>query len=322
MEDLLAVAHTTLSANPALVYLALGVGVFISAVALPYAVPRSDVRRDRLRAAGGVTQDTSRESSLRPERRTDWLSPYADLLEPRSDAGRQRARLMMLRAGYRTRFAMRAYYVLRVALAILGVIATSMTIATLEISMTPLMVLAWSVLGGFICFAAPSVWILRRQQQRQEALKDAFPDTLDTLLVCVEAGQSIDQAIVRVAREMSGAHPVMAEEFELLSAQLRAGRERALALRDLAERINLPDVASFVTTLIQSSDFGTSIGQALRIYASEMRTKRTFRAEEKANLLPVKLALATMFFTVPPLLLVLLAPSVVQVIRSLQEFGQ
>ena len=130
------------------------------------------------------------------------------------------------------------------------------------------------------------------------------------MLVCVEAGQSLDQAIIRVSKESRAGYPALADEFEMVSHEVKAGKERVQVLKDMAERVGVPDVASFVTTLVQSATFGTSIAEALRVYSADMRDKRIMRAEEKANMLPTKLTLGTMLFTLPPLLIILIGPSV------------
>ena len=141
------------------------------------------------------------------------------------------------------------------------------------------------------------------------------------MLVCVEAGQSLDQSIVRVAKEIRASFPALADEFEIVSLQIKAGKDKATVLGDMSERCGVQDVSSFVTVLIQSATFGTSIAEALRVYGEEMRDKRVMRAEEKANKLPTKMTLATMMLTVPPLLIILVGPSV-HGITKLGQMGQ
>jgi tight adherence protein C len=162
----------------------------------------------------------------------------------------------------------------------------------------------------------PTYWVQRRLQTRQQLITDGFPDALDMMLVCVEAGQSLDQSIARVAKEIAPAYPDLAEEFDIVSQEVRAGKERVMVLRDMSERVGLADITSFVTTMIQSATFGTSIAEALRVYSAEMRDKRVMRAEEKANTLPTKLTLGTMLFTVPPLMMILIGPSIHGVMKA------
>ena len=127
-----------------------------------------------------------------------------------------------------------------------------------------------------------------------------------------EADDIIDKLVTinRVAKESRAGYPALAEEFEIVAHEVKAGKERISVLKDMAERVGLQDVSSFVTVLVQSATFGTSIAEALRVYASEMRDKRVMRAEEKANTLPTKLTLGTMMFTVPPLMIILIGPSI------------
>ena len=166
------------------------------------------------------------------------------------------------------------------------------------------------LIPGVVGYMAPKYWITRRVEERKEEITNGFPDALDMMLVCVEAGQSLDQSIIRVATEIRAGFPALADEFQIVAHEMKAGKDRIQVLRDMSERAGVPDVASFVTVLIQSTSFGTSIAEALRVYAGEMRDKRVMRAEEKANTLPTKMTLATMMLTVPPLLIILIGPSV------------
>ena len=166
------------------------------------------------------------------------------------------------------------------------------------------------LLPAFVGYYLPKYWVTKRQQQRQQEIENGFPDSLDMMLVCVEAGQSLDQSILRVSKEIRTGYPALADEYEQVSHEMKAGKDRITVLRDMGTRAGVTDVNSFVTVLIQSATFGTSIADALRVYAGEMRDKRVMRAEEKANTLPTKLTLATMMLTVPPLLIILIGPSV------------
>ena len=142
------------------------------------------------------------------------------------------------------------------------------------------------------------------------------------MLVCIEGGQSLDQAMQRVGDEMKISSGPLAEELQTVSHEFRAGKDRITVLRDFAERCSVNDISAFVTVLIQSTTFGTSVAAALRVYAAEMRDKRLMRAEEKANVLPTKLTLGTMMFTVPPLILILIGPSLIQIVRSLSGLAR
>ncbi|MEL6264276.1 MAG: type II secretion system F family protein, partial [Pseudomonadota bacterium] len=155
----------------------------------------------------------------------------------------------------------------------------------------------------------------------REDIQKSFPDAMDMMLVCIEGGQSLDQAMARVGKEMEAAAGPLAYELGIVSQEFRVGKDRITVLRDFADRCAVNDISSFVTVMIQSTAFGTSISQALRVYASEMRDKRLMRAEEKANKLPTKLTLGTMFFTVPPLILILVGPSLIQIMRAFAQLS-
>lgn len=242
----------------------------------------------------------------------DKLDRFAQFLEPQSAEQMTASRQKMMRAGYRAKNAVRIFHfaqmVFGVAALIIGVAYTMMLMQTQEMS-TQSMIL-YTLIPGAAGYYLPSYWVTRRVEIRKQAIIDGFPDALDMMVVCVEAGQSLDQSIVRVSREGKASYPALAEEFEVVANEVKAGKERVTVLKDMAERVGVADVASFVTTLVQSASFGTSISEALRVYSAEMRDKRVLRAEEKANTLPTKLTLGTMMFTLPPLLIILIGPSV------------
>jgi tight adherence protein C len=208
---------------------------------------------------------------------------------------------------------------LGIAFLIIGVVYAIVASATGEIATTTLILAV--VMPGAIGYYLPKYWIERRIQTRQGEIQNGFPDALDMLLVCVEAGQSLDQGIIRVSKELKTGYPALAEEFEIVAQEVKAGKDKTSVLRAFSERTGVPDIASFVTVMIQSQTFGTSIAEALRIYASEMRDKRVMRAEEAANKLPTKMTLGTMMFTVPPLLIILVGPSVYDMLQLFANFS-
>ena len=163
----------------------------------------------------------------------------------------------------------------------------------------------------------PELWLSRAMKKRQEKITDAFPDALDLLVVCVEAGLGLDSAIDRAGVELELAHPELSDEFRLLGLELRAGLPRSQALIHLGDRVGINEIRSFVALLIQTDRFGTSIGQALRVHSDAMRTERSLRAEEAANKLPVKLLFPLIMFIFPSLFIVILGPAVVQGVRIL-----
>ncbi len=258
-------------------------------------------------------------SALRRGDKQDKLERFASFLEPQDEETMTASRLNMMRAGYTAKNAVRTFHFAQFALGIgfllAGVVYTMIAARNQEVT-TQFKILS-TVIPGAIGYYLPQYWITRRVEERKKEIMQGFPDALDLMLVCVEAGQSMDQSINRVARESRAGYPALADEFDVVSHEVKAGKERVQVLRDMSERVGIPDVSSFVTTLIQSATYGTSIAEALRVYSAEMRDKRVMRAEELANKLPTKLTLGTMMFTLPPLLIILIGPSVAGIAKTL-----
>ncbi|TYO88210.1 type II secretion system F family protein [Oceanicella actignis] len=270
----------------------------------------------------GLKSRSEQVVKLRYDQGSSKLDALAPYLEPKDEAELSSIRHTLLQAGYRSRSAVRTFYLARGLFALLFVLLAIGYLSLRKDGVEPATYLM--VAGGAmgLGYLAPSYWVTRRKQQRQEEISNGFPDALDLMLICVEAGQSLDQALMRVSKEIKHAHGSLAEEFEIISSEMRAGKDRATVLRDFAKRTGVNDVSSFVTVLVQSATFGTSVAEALRVYAAEMRDKRLMRAEEKANVLPTKLTLGTMMFTVPPLMLILIGPSLVDIVNALTGFGR
>ncbi|WP_107496357.1 type II secretion system F family protein [Thalassobius sp. I31.1] len=269
-------------------------------------------RETKARAAGKSQQ-------LRYTSKADKLEKYSDFLEPQDEAEYSAVRLKLLQAGYRSKQSVRTYHFAQFALG-LGLMAVGLVVWLYMRSqgeVTTQNTVLTILMPGVIGYMAPKYWVTRRVAERQEEITNGFPDALDMMLVCVEAGQSLDQSILRVSGEIRAGFPALADEFTIVSQEMKAGKDKTQVLRDMSERAGVQDVSSFVTVLIQSQTFGTSIADALRVYAGEMRDKRVMRAEEKANTLPTKMTLATMMLTVPPLLIILIGPSVYDIVLLL-----
>ncbi|APX21872.1 MAG: pilus assembly protein TadC [Rhodobacteraceae bacterium] len=292
-----------------------GLALLLILATVPMLLRQKPDPMDKLAKSGRDRIDAETKAILRDTRRNAKLNKYAQYLEPKSAEELGEVRLRLLQAGYRTRDAVRIYYLSQMVLGI-GLLA----LGTLYFFMfkngadaTMQQKLLYIVGPGAVGYLAPKYWITKRVEERKKQIEEGFPDALDMMLVCVEAGQSLDQSIVRVARELRASYPALADEFEIISHEMKAGKDKATVLNDMGDRCGVQDVSSFVTVLNQASSFGTSIADALRIYASEMRDKRVMRAEEKANKLPTKMTLTTMMLTVPPLLIILVGPSVVSI---------
>ena len=242
------------------------------------------------------------------------LKRVADFLTPTDQeelaAGRQR----LVRAGYRSPAAIRVYNAAKPVLAItLALLALLIAAITGKFSAPAQLIIA--IVAGAIGFFLPFLWVERLVEKRKEEAELAFPDVLDMLLICIEAGSGIDHATRRVATEIRGVSKVLSDEFAVINSELWAGKDRATVFRDFADRLGVNDIKAFATVLRQSDEFGVSIAEALRVYAADMRLKRVMRAEEKANTMPVKVALGSILFTVPPTMTIIAGPSFVVMMK-------
>lgn len=297
-------------------------GIFLILVALPTLFKKEVDQFARLPTRRGAiaTNEPEQVSQLRIKGgKGEVLDRFSEYLEPQGDDELSAARLKLIQAGYRSNSAVQTMNFAKMMMGVgfLSVGVLYILIQPGEPSMASLLLTI--LIPGGIGYMLPSYWVERRLQQRQEDVTNGFPDALDLMLVCVEAGQSLDQAILRVAKETKASSPTLAEEFEVVANEMRAGKDRVTVLRDMSERCGVNDISSFVTVLVQSANFGTSISDALRVYASEMRDKRVLRAEEKANVLPTKLTIGTMMFTVPPLLIIMVGPSIYDIYVNLLQ---
>lgn len=245
------------------------------------------------------------------------LRSFEQFLTPTDEERESKIRTKLFRAGYRNPAAVRVYFATKWGIALTGFMLGTLLFATVADPTRPaLSILAVTIVIA-LSFFATDMWIERRLTYRRMDVERAFPDALDLMLVCIEAGQGLDQAIGRVAVEIRRAAPILSEELQLVVAQLRAGKERNRVLVDFADRAGVEDVSAFVTVIKQADKFGVSISDTLRVYAAEMRNKRYMKAEEKANMMPVKLALGAIMFTVPPTIIILIGPSIIMVVREM-----
>jgi len=288
-------------------------GMFMILLTIPLLLnqpedPLKKLKRDSQEHA----KPKSKKEQLRQRGRNEKLERFATFLEPQDEKELSAMQLKLRQAGYQSKDAVRFFHFAQFALGILGLLAGFLYVFVLGDSqaLSSQQLVMYVIGPGAVGYLLPKYWVTRRVEERKEEIASGFPDALDMLLVCVEAGQSLDQSIVRVAKELHASYPSLADEFEIVAYEMKAGKDKDKVLRDMATRCGVQDVSSFVTVMIQSATFGTSIAEALRVYAGEMRDKRVMRAEEAANKLPTKMTLATMMLTVPPLLIILVGPSV------------
>lgn len=236
---------------------------------------------------------------------------------PNNEDLRSRVRQRLVQAGYLTPSVVGRYYAWRIIMAVCLPLAFVLIAPVVSSQMEAETILMFAFMLAALGFFVPVFVVSRRIARRQLAIREAFPDALDMLMVCVEAGLGLDAAINRVSREILAAHPMLGEQLELTAIELRVGKSREEALRNLSDRIGIDEITSLVTLLVQSSNLGASISQALRVHADELRAKRMLRAEEKAHKLPVKLSVPLVFLILPMLIIVIVGPSVIEITKDL-----
>ena len=291
----------------------------VAMVALSFIENRITVRGELREIADrgtGLVQDTS----LR--RRTDGIwNTLIDRIErsglsledTKGDALRGRLRA----AGFTSPLAPRMYTLVRLGLIVaLPALFVMLSLATGN-SISILRLYVVSTLLACAGLFVPALYIRARASRRETAIINGFPDSLDLMLICVEAGLGLEAALDRVAREMTVAQPVISELIATATLRLRAGASREEALRGLADEAGVDEVRSFATLLIQSDRLGTGIGQTLRTYASEMRERRRMRAEEKAHRLPVLLSIPLVACMLPTMIGVLMLPAIIRLITKI-----
>jgi tight adherence protein C len=229
---------------------------------------------------------------------------------PRSPGEMGKLRLRLVRAGFRGDEALAVFFGMRLAIA-LGAFA----LFAMPVVMRPNVPLAIGACG--LGYVLPGIVLARLMKRRQHRIRLALPDALDLLVVSVEAGLGLDQAMQRVGDELEFAHPDLSNELRLVNLELRAGKGRVDALHNLAERTGVDDVASLVAMLIQTDRFGTSIAKSLRVHSETLRTKRRQRAEEAAAKTGVKMVFPLVFCIFPAIFVVTIGPAAIKFVTVL-----
>ena len=232
-------------------------------------------------------------------------------LVPADTSKKSYAELLMIRAGYRSPTAILA---LRGAKVLLPAALLLLVFASGVHRLNPFVVPLLAVVVGYLL---PELWLVWRVKARQVRLRRALPDCLDLLVICVEAGLGLDQALLKVAEELRITHPELTGELKLVNMEMRVGKTRVEALRELGRRTGLEDIKSLVTMLIQTERFGTSIAQSLRVFSDDSRTRRRQRAEEMSAKTSVKMVPPLVFFIFPALMVVILGPAVITLVRQM-----
>jgi tight adherence protein C len=262
--------------------------------------------------------DTSLKSRDKVQNRiSNFLGRFGKRVAPKQSKDYRQMRPRFLKAGFRRETAPAVFWgtkcLLAICLPMCFFLLRLVVLGPLSTAMTGGICLYLALMGLFL----PDIWLRIRIARRRERIFKGFPDALDLLVVCVEAGMGIDSAINRVAEEMKISNKTLSDELKLLNLELRAGKLRRDALKDLAMRTDLQEVESLATLLIQTEKFGTNVAQALRVYSDMFRTKRYQRAEEIAAKMPIKLVIPLAFFIFPSLFVVLLGPAAINIYKVL-----
>jgi tight adherence protein C len=234
-------------------------------------------------------------------------------LSPRESIDYSAVRLKFLRAGLRGEKVAAAFWGAKIYMALFCIIVFVVSHIFFIQVLDNTIFMALTVVLGIFGFYLPDIWLYLKSNSRKDKIVEGLPDALDLLGLCIEAGMGWDSAINRVARELSMVNPVLSEELKLMNLELRAGKARIDALRNLALRTMSSEINNLFTLLIQTDQFGTSLVDAIRIYSDSYRTKRFQKAEEIAAKLPVKLIFPLGLFIFPSLLIVILGPALIRI---------
>jgi tight adherence protein C len=296
--------------------LILTIVVFVTVVLVVFAfgaavITPSSVLGARLRALGSQAAQAPEAPTVRVRERIEQaLDPISKAI-PMSPSDVSRTRRWLIQAGLREPRHVSYYFGARLLLAFVGLAGV---VAFSGFDSLALLICV-PALGFFI----PRFYLKRMIKERQQRIRIALPDALDLTVICVEAGLALDQAVMRVGKDLHHAHPDLSDEFHLVNLEMRAGKPRAEALRNLVDRTGVDDIRSLVGTLIQTDRFGTSIAQALRVHSDSLRTARRQRAEEQAAKTTIKMVPPLVIFILVPFLAVTVGPALIQAYRSLSK---
>ncbi len=288
--------------------------VFVTVVLVVFAfgaaaATPSSVLGARLRALAGQSAPAPEKSSVKVRARIEQaLDPISKAI-PLSPSDVSRTRKWLIQAGLREPRHVSYYFGARLLLAALGLAGV-------------ILFSGFTSLGLLVCvpafgFFLPRFFLKRMIKDRQQRIRIALPDALDLTVICVEAGLALDQALMRVGKDLHHAHPDLSDEFHLVNLEMRAGKPRVEALHNLVDRTGVDDIRSLVGTLIQTDRFGTSIAQALRVHSDSLRTARRQRAEEQAAKTTIKMVPPLVLFILVPFLFVTIGPALIMAYHSL-----
>ncbi|MDD3370352.1 MAG: type II secretion system F family protein [Alphaproteobacteria bacterium] len=308
--------------DPNILAMISGAGAFAVVVLIWVALVESDPLAERLKSVAEHRRNLSDkiEKEAPVSRRqsllgTDTLKTLVQKLKLEHGRQTSNLRIKLAQAGFHSREAMMIYLLLRLLLPIgLGFLAFFFIFVLQTFNIPFIKQVLYVILAAILGLSLPELYVKNLSQKRSAILRKGLPDALDLLVICAEAGLSLDSALHRVSREIAPSCPEIAEEIGLTAVELGFFPERSQALSNLADRVPLQGVSGLVNTLIQTERYGTPLAQALRILSNEMRNDRVMAAEAKAAKLPATLTVPMILFILPPLFVVLLGPAILRVI--------
>ena len=311
------IAWLSAAATPALLWM-LAVGGAVCLFAYGIAILVSNATDPVRRRVTAVAAPVRQEANGRPLDLAWFVKPLAKYLVPKKSNERDSAQTRLIQAGFRSPEALRNFYGMK------GVLALTLPLLFLLGSrwapqLSSNSILFFAVLVSFVGVRLPDQILGHLRERRIKRLRNGLPDALDLLVVCVESGLGLAPAIERVARELEFSHTDLGMELSLVNAEMRAGVERAVALRNLAMRTGVDDINGLVGLLVQTIRFGTSVAEALRVYSEEFRDKRMQKAEEQAAKIGTKMIFPLVLCLFPSFFLVAVGPAILRIMAAFQQ---
>jgi tight adherence protein C len=292
--------------------------VFSLGIAYLFLSAADPVRR-RLGEMRGESVDDGSSKVRRLVKFQTMMGPMAAFVLPKQEIERSRVTQKLVFAGFRGPTALQTFYAIKVVLCIFLPVMT-FAVAQWLPRLSTSSLLVYALVASGVGLLGPSMVLDRLVESRIRKLRNAFPDALDLMVVCVEAGLGLTQTIQRVADELFVSHPVLATELALVNAEMRAGVDSVSALKNLSDRTGLDDIRGLVSLLVQTLRFGTGIADSLRVYSEEFRDKRMQKAEEVAAKIGTKLIFPLIVFMFPGFFVVAIGPAVIALMNVFRQF--
>lgn len=262
----------------------------------------------------GNWKNQKESAILRQKRAFDSFANHLTLPE---DEEISKIRAKLARAGYYGTSSVKYYYAVRILALVLPLLSFMLSWQIFQPQMEAKSVGMISLVLIFIGLFLPPLFIRSKENRRTRRNRNGFPDMLDLLVACIEAGLGMNAALLRVADEIGGRYPPLKINLDLLNMELRAGRERHIGMNNFANRLNLDEARALAVMIRQSEEMGSSLGKSLRTFSDEMRNKRQMRAEEKAMALPAKMTVPLILFIFPAIIAMLLTPAILRMVEGM-----